>query len=63
MNIIINEINFIKCVYVIECGKVNYELQIMNSKVFSYNGRESAKLIINGEIKSKTLTYNFKKEG
>ena len=63
MNIIINEINFIKCIYEIKSRYVNYQIRIINSKVLYNNGRESIKLIINGEIISINSTYNFKKEG
>ena len=63
INFIINEINFIKCIYEIKSRYVNYQIRIINSKVLYNNGRESIKLIINGEIISINSTYNFKKEG
>ena len=68
MNIIINKINFIKCIYEIKEDNIGKEIQILNRKVFKdVNKNEEIEkkieLIINGEIKKNILKYKFNKEG
>ena len=72
MNLIINKINYIKCLYEIKTEDVEKEMQLM-CKYFGdpfgekirYKNNEitnEIKIIINGEIKSNILKYKFKKE-
>ena len=67
MNIIINQINFIKCVYEIKTQDINKDIQIINNNHFSKVKNEEIekeiKVIINGEIKSNILKYKFNKKG
>ena len=67
MNIIINKINFIKCIYEIKKEDIGKEVQIINNKgVFSRINEEiekEIKAIIDGEIKSNILKYKLDEEG
>ena len=67
MNIIINNINYIKCIYEIKKDDLGKEIQILNNKYYKGIINEEIlnkmKVIINGEIKSNILTYKFNKEG
>jgi len=69
MNLIINKINFIKCIYNIRKEDIGNKIQIINDEYYINN-----KLIKNKEIKNKikimlkgeeikSLTYKFNKEG
>ena len=67
MNIIINNINFIKCKYVVEEDEIGKDIQILNSKVFfnlEIKNKEilnKINLIIDGKKLSNILTYKFDK--
>ena len=67
MNIIINNINFIKCKYVVEGDEIGKDIQILNSKVFfnlEIKNKEilnKINLIIDGKKLSNILTYKFDK--
>ena len=68
INIIINKINFIKCIYYINNEDKDEYIQIINYK--DKNGfiknpeiENEIKLMIDGELKSNTLKYKFNKEG
>ena len=69
LNIIINKINFIKCVYEIKKDDINKEIQIINNKgeyddkIQNAEIQNKVKIIINGEIESNILKYKFNKEG
>ena len=69
MNIIINNINYIKCIYDIKIEKKDEEIQILNNKYYydQYFINEEIlnkiNVIINGEIQQNILTYTFNKEG
>ena len=68
MNIIINKINFIKCIYNIKKEDSDKDIQIINNRdILCYNENneieKEIKVIIDGEIKSNILTYKFFKEG
>ena len=69
MNIIINNINYIKCIYEIKKDDLGKDIQILNNKGLLDNDIKNEeilnkmKVIINGEIKSNILTYKFNKEG
>ena len=66
MNIIINNINFIKCIYEIKKEDIGKEIQILNNKDgFGENEEieKEIKVIIDGEIKSNIFKYKFNKEG
>jgi surface protein len=66
MNIIINNINYIKCIYEIKKDDLGKDIQILNNKGYFIKNEEilnKMKVIINGEIKSNILTYKFNKEG
>ena len=71
INLIINKINFIKCIYNIEKENVGKEIQIINNRYYDYNGDlkvneeigKKIKIIINGEAKSNTFRYIFTEEG
>ena len=69
MNIIINNINYIKCIYEIKKDDLGKDIQILNNKrwldddIKNEEILNKMKVIINGEIKSNILTYNFNKEG
>ena len=67
MNIIINKINCIKCIYEIKKEDIGMEIQIINNQNYlGHLNREiekEIKIILNGEIKSNTLKYKFNKEG
>ena len=69
MNIILNKINYIKCIYEIKSKDISKEIQIINNKSHFDNeiqnqeiGQE-IKVIINGEIKSNIFKRKFIKEG
>ena len=57
MNIIINNINYIKCKYEIKKEDVGNEIQIINNKDDYDNIINKEKVIIDGEIKSNILKY------
>jgi len=70
MNIIINKIDYIKCIYNIEKENVGKEIQILNNGYNHYNNNsrnneieKNIKVIIEGEKKSCIFKYKFKKEG
>ena len=68
MNIIINKINFIKCIYYIKNEEKDNYIQILNNKnrIGSINNLEiedKIKIMINGQIISNTLKFKFNKEG
>ena len=70
MNIIINNINYIKCTYKIKSDDLGKNIQILNDTRFNDRNKiinkeilDKIKIIINGEIISNTLTYIFKHEG
>ena len=69
MNIIINNINYIKCIYEIKKDDLGKDIQILNNKGYFDDDIKNEeilnkmKVIINGEIKSNILTYKFNKEG
>ena len=70
MKIIINKINYIKCIYDIKRDNLGIEIQILNNKENSgdtiIQNREiinNLDIIINGEIKTNILTYRFFKDG
>ena len=73
MNIIINKINYIKCIYEIKRDMLGKEIQILNNKEdkqYIYGeqtlNREiinNIDVLINGEIKSNILTHKFNKDG
>ena len=67
MNIIINKIHFIKCIYNIKKEDIGKYIQIINYKnLYGKINKEiekEIKIIINGEIKSNILKYKFDKEG
>ena len=69
MNIIINKINFIKCIYEINKDDLGKDIQILNNKyhwrkyIINDEILKKINVIINGEIKSNILTYKFNKEG
>ena len=71
MNIIINNINYIKCKYEIKKEDIGNELQIINNRDYYdyYNDtinkeiEKEIKVIIDGEILSNILKYKFNKEG
>ena len=67
INIIINKINYIKCIYEIKKEDIGKEIQIINDRDdFGKNKNEEIeekiKVIINGEI-LKILKYQFYEEG
>ena len=70
MNIIINKMNYIKCIYNIEKENVGKEIQILNNEYNyfddffkNYEIEKNIKVIIEGDIKSCIFKYKFKKEG
>ena len=72
MNLIINKINYIKCIYNIEKENVGKEIQILNNGYYNYKNEflkknneieNNIKLIIDGDIKSCIFKYKFNKEG
>jgi len=65
MNIIINKINFIKCIYEIKKENIGNDIQILNNKTWEINKEieKEINVIIDGEIKSNILTSKFNKEG
>jgi len=69
MNKIINKINYIKGIIEIKKQDIGKKIQILNNKnYYDTNTRnkeieEKIKIIINGEIKSNILKYEFEKEG
>ena len=69
MNIIINNINYIKCIYEIKKDDIGKSIQILNNKsrldkkIRNEQILNKINVIINGKIKSNILTYEFYKEG
>ena len=69
MNIIINKINFIKCIYEIKKDDIAKEIEIISDKlgfedkIQNEGILKQVKIIINGEIESNILKYKFNKEG
>ena len=74
MNLIIEQINFIKCKYEINKNDLGKEIQILNDSCSININNESyiigngcnysdIDIIINSEIKRETQTYKFNKEG
>ncbi len=69
MNIILNKINYIKCIYEIKSKDISKEIQIINNKSHFDNEIQNQeidqeiKVIINGEIKSIIFKRKFIKEG
>ena len=69
MNIIINNINYIKCTYEIKNEKINRNIQILNNKYYYDKCIENQEImkkinvITNGKINSNTFTYEFNQEG
>ena len=71
MNVIINKINFIKCIYNVTKKDINRDIQIINNKKKENSGNnrkndeieKEIRVIIEGEIKSNILKYKFNKEG
>jgi len=69
MNIIINVINYIKCVYEIKRDDIGKDIQIINNKnkdsysKFNEEIEKEIKIIMNGKIISNILTYKFNTEG
>ena len=66
MNIIINKINYIKCIYEIKKEEIGKEIQILNNgyywdKFIKKNDEieKEIKVIINGEIKENIFKYKF----
>ena len=69
INLIINKINFIKCVYDIRKEDIGKEITIINDEYYIYNKlrknneiKNKIKIMLNGE-EIKSLTYKFYKEG
>ena len=69
MNLIINKINFIKCIYKIEKKDIGKEIIIINDEYYFFNKnyknkeiKNNIKIMLNGE-EIKSLTYKFNKEG
>ena len=69
MNLIINKINFIKCIYNIKKEDIGKEIQIINNKYYDMGEEmnndeieKKIKIMINGE-EIKSLKYKFNKEG
>ena len=67
MNIIINKINFIKCIYNIKNEDKAEYIQIINNKsknssIKNPEIENNIKIMVNGEIISNTLKYKFNKE-
>ena len=72
IQLIIEKIDYIKCIYNITKVKINKEIQIMNNKYYNYDLKKylfnneienNIKILINGEIKSNIFKYKFYKEG
>ena len=72
INLIIDKIDYIKCIYNIKNENIGKEIQIMNNKYYNYdlkkfiyNGEieNKVKVMINGEKKSNIFKYIFHKEG
>ena len=66
MNIIINNINYIKCLYEIKKDDLGKDIKIINNELYFNSNKEilkEIKIIINGKINSNILTYKFNKEG
>ena len=69
MNLIINKINFIKCIYNIGKKDIGKEIVIINDEYYYFNKyyknneiKNKIKIMLNGE-EIKSLTYKFNKEG
>ena len=60
-NIIINKINFIKCVFNIDKQNIGKEIKIINKSSNNYNNR--IKIIIDKKIEPIRYRYTFNKEG
>ena len=70
MNIIINKINYIKCIYDIKREDLGKNIQILNNKEFSHDDQvqnheiiNKTDIIINGKISTNILTYQFQRDG
>ena len=71
MNIIINKINFIKCIYDIKEEYIGKEVQLLNNeyydnkknKIINKEIKEKIKIILKGKIELNILKYKFNKEG
>ena len=72
IQLIIEKIDYIKCIFNITKDKINKEIQIMNNKYYNYDLKKylfnneienNIKILINGEIKSNIFKYKFYKEG
>ena len=69
MNLIINKINFIKCIYTISKNDIDEDILLFNNNIFSNDIikknqiKEGIYLIIKGEIKSNIFSYKFNEEG
>ena len=67
ISLIIDKINFIKCVYNIKMEDIGKEIQIINNMNYlnqiSNNLHKEITVIINGEIKSNIMKYKFDNKG
>ena len=68
MNIIMNKINYIKCIYEIKKEDIGKNIQIINNEAYfneeiNEEIEKEIMIIIDGEIKSNILEYKFNKEG
>ena len=71
INIIIDTINSIKCIYRIKKEDINKDIQIINNGYYNFNEfkecnneiRNKIKIMIDGEIKLDIMKYKFNKEG
>ena len=72
IQLIIEKIDYIKCIYNITKENINKEIQIMNNKYYNYDLKKlvfnneienNIKVMINGEKKKICFKYKFNKEG
>ena len=72
INLLINKIDYIKCIYNINKEDVGKEIQLINNKYYNYDMKKlisndeletKVKIMINGEQKTNILKYKFDKEG
>ena len=71
MNVIINKINYIKCIYNVKEKNADKEIQILNNGFNDLTGfnkkneeiESNIKIILDKEIRDCFFKYNFKKEG